>query len=167
MSQPPRYINRGEANCYMSSNKGRSFVAHGMYKQTTRRDEVPGPRLRRPRMLTKYTSRFQSVQSKPVFEMFDICHSGWNLTQLESTAKSQASGPVWFAVLLRYGSERDLPGDGPHPESGSLDATQTLVNGTGRREVQRAGIVITDAHPTGRGRHSGVLWNLRSLLRER
>lgn len=53
----------------MSGNEGRSFVAHRMYKQTMMRDKVPGPRFHRPWMLMKYTSRFQSAQSKPVFEV--------------------------------------------------------------------------------------------------
>lgn len=84
-----------------------------------------------------------------MFETFDIYGGdSWNLTQLESAAESQASSPVWFAVLLRNGPERDLPGNGPHPQSSSLNATQTLVSRTAWREVQRASIITTDAHPT-------------------
>lgn len=84
-----------------------------------------------------------------MLEVLDIYGGGgWDSTQLESAAESQATSPMWFAVLLSNGPERDLPGDGPHPESSGLDATQTLVGRTARRVVQRAGIVATDAHST-------------------
>lgn len=73
---------------------------------------------------------------------------------------------MWFAVLLRDGPERDLSGNGPHPESGDLDTTQTLVSGAWR-EVQRAGAVATDAHPTRGRRHGNGLGRLRGLLGER
>jgi hypothetical protein len=92
--------------------------------------------------------------------VFDIYGGGdRNLTQLESAAESQATGPMWFAILLGNGPERDLPGNGTDPKSSSLDATQTLVGRTARREVQRASIVTTDAHPACGGRHGDGLWN--------
>ena len=56
--------------------------------------------------------------------VFDIYGGGdWNLTQLESAAESQATSPMRFAILLSNGPERDLPGNGAHPKSSSLDAT--------------------------------------------
>ena len=95
-----------------------------------------------------------------MLEIFDIYGwDGWDLTQLESAAESQAASPVWFAILLRNGPERDLPGDGSHPKSGGLDATQTLVNRAAWREVHRVGIVTTNAHPTCGGRHGDGLWH--------
>ena len=132
-----------------------------MYKQMTRRDE------------TKYQVRsvvvvrgcwgYAQADSSRSRESqrgdFDIYDGGdWNLTQLESAPESQATGAVWLAIFLSNGPERDLPGDRTHPKSGSLDATQALVGGTAWREVQRASVITTDAHPACGGRHGHGLW---------
>ena len=108
----------------------------------------------------------RSIESQR--RVFDVYGEGdRNLTQLESAAESQATGPVWFAILLSNGPKRDLPGNGSNPKSSSLDATQTLVSRTARREVQSASIVTTDAHPACGGRHGDGLWRRWGLLRER
>jgi len=121
-----------------------------MYKQMTRRDETKyqARSIVVVRGCWGYAQADSSRSTESQRGVFDIYGGGdWNLTQLEGAAESQATGPVWFAVLLSNGPERDLPGNGTYPKSSSLDAAQTLVGRTARREVQSASVVTTDAHP--------------------